>query len=156
MVSFASQLAFWFGYDLLGSAWHVVFAGIFVVWFPTVWMLRGFQGVMQRKGGWRIAFIGAPDWVRNVVYGSFVFAIANFALGFFGVFSMEGNGFWRVGSSHAMAFYSAAWGLAVAANRREEQGMDWKCRNGHDMTPGAKFCEECGAPAQPSLGAGPR
>lgn len=136
------------GYDLFRGAWPGLFAGIFVVWVPTVIALRRFGAAMQKTGGWRVPLIGAPSWVRSVVYAAFAYAIVNFGLGFIGVFSVEGTGFWRVGSGHAIAFYAAAWGLAIAANRREGLGIDWKCQHGHPMTPNARFCEECGAPAQ--------
>jgi hypothetical protein len=151
LMSFAGHVGLVLGHDLFGSAWPVLFVGIFVVWFPTVLAMRRFGPVMQRKDGWKVALTGAPEWVRYVVYAALAYAIINFGLGFLGLYSLQGSGFWRVGSSHAMAFYAAAWGLATASNRREELGIDWKCLHGHDMTPGARFCEVCGAPAQRSI-----
>lgn len=148
LASFVGHLGLVLGHDIVGAAWPVLFGGIFVVWFPTVLAMRRFSATMQKKDGWKIALTGAPDWVRYVLYAAFIYAIVNFGLGFVGLYSLEGSGFWRMGSSHAMAFYAAAWGFAVAANRRDELGIDWKCQHGHDMTPGAKFCEECGAPAR--------
>ena len=37
--------------------------------------------------------------------------------------------------------------LALAAEGRASQGIEWKCQRGHGINPGAKFCEACGAPA---------
>jgi hypothetical protein len=151
-VAFVSHISLLFGYELLGDAWPVVFAGIFVVWFPTVLQMQKFGAAMQRRNGWKIALLGAPKWVRGVTYVAFVYAMVNFAMGVFGVFSMQGaTGFWRVGSSHAMAFHAAAWTFAVAANRRKKLRIDWKCRNRHSMASSAKFCDKCGAPWQPQL-----
>jgi hypothetical protein len=72
----------------------------------------------------------------------------NFFPGFSFGFSIAGGGFGRVGSSHAMLSYAAAWGLAVAANAREDQGIEWTCERRHEMPPTARFREECGAPAR--------
>jgi hypothetical protein len=151
--AFAGHISLLIGYDLLGDAWPIVFAGIFVVWFPTVLQLQKEFGAaaMQRSNGWKIPLVGAPKWVRGVMYVAFIYAIVNFSMGLLGVFSMKGAGFWRVGSSHAMVFYAAAWAFAVAANRRKKLRIDWKCRNGHSMASGAKFCDRCGAPWQPQL-----
>ena len=144
------HIALRLGYDLYGEAWSLFFFGIFVVWLPTVLTLRKFGSAMQRRGGWKIALIGAPDWAKYVVGAAFVYAIANFVLEMLGSFRGAGeasDNFWNVGPSHAMAFYSAAWGAALAAANREKTGLEWRCERGHDLTPGAKFCEECGAPA---------
>jgi len=52
-------------------------------------------------------------------------------------------------SGHAMVFYSAAWGIGYAAHTPENLGIEWRCQNGHEMPPTAKFCAECDAPAVP-------
>ena len=53
--------------------------------------------------------------MKYIVYGAFGYAIVNSQPGMLGAFEMKGSGFWRVGSSHAMAFYAAAW---AGAGRR--------------------------------------
>jgi len=148
LVTFVGHVSLVCGYDLYGKGWNALFVGIFVVWFPTVLSMRKLKYAFRGNNGWKIALTGASPWVRYVVYGTFIYAIVNFGLGMLGLFEMKGGGFWRVGSSHAMAFYGAAWGLALAAEGRRSQGIEWKCRQGHDMNPGARFCEECGAPAR--------
>jgi len=144
----ACHVGLWFGIDLTNGYWTVLFVGIFLVWFPTVLTMRKLGPAMQRMDGWKIALQGAPDWMRYLLYAVFAYGIGNFLLGFFGVFSTQGDNFWRIGSSHAMIFYAAAWGVATAANAREDQDIDWKCERGHEMSPTAKYCEECGAPAR--------
>jgi len=144
----ACHVGLWFGIDLTNGYWTVLFVGIFLVWFPTVLTMRKLGPAMQRMDGWKIALQGAPDWMRYLLYAVFAYGIGNFFLGFFGVFGIEGDNFWRIGSSHAMIFYAAAWGVATATNAREDQDIDWKCERGHEMSPTAKYCEECGAPAR--------
>jgi len=66
--------------------------------------------------------------------------------------SIRGNDFWKIALTGApplakYVVYAAAWGLALAAAGRKSLGIEWKCERGHEMHPGAKFCEECGAPA---------
>lgn len=148
IATLACHVGLWFGVDLTGGRWMVLFIGIVIVWLPTVMSLQRLGPTLQRMDGWKVALFGAPDWMRHLLYGIVAYGILNFFLGFFGAFSIEGIGFWRVGSSHAMIFYAAAWALATAANAREDQGIDWKCERGHEMSPVARFCEECGAPAR--------
>jgi len=147
LVTFIGHVGLIFGHDFYGKGWNVLFVGIFVVWFPTVLSMNKFKSTFQGKDFWKIALTGTPPLAKYVVYGAFGYAIINFVAGMLGAFEMKGSGFWRVGSSHAMAFYAAAWGLALAAAGRKSLGIEWKCTHGHEMHPGAKFCEECGAPA---------
>ena len=151
LASLAWHLGILIGHDFLGGAGMVLFIGIFVVWFPTVMSLQKLGPALQRGGTWKVLLEGAPAWVKTVVSGAFVYAMVNFGLGFVGGFSTRGSGFWRIGSGHAIAFYAAAWGLSTAAVRRGELGIEWKCQNGHEMSPTGKFCEECGAPAKKGL-----
>lgn len=148
LASVLAQVGFWLGYNLFGNSAVILFVGIFVVWIPTILGLQRTRANFQGTDAWRQLLIGAPPWMFTLVQASFVYAMVNFALGFVGLFSMEGDGFWRVGTSHAMAFYAVAWGVATAALGREEQGIEWKCTNGHDLAPTAKFCPECGAAAR--------
>jgi len=147
LLTFIGHVGLVSGHDLYGKGWNALFIGIFVVWFPTVWSMKKLNSKVWGNDFWKIALTGAPPLAKYVVYGAFGYAIVNFVAGMLGAFEMKGSGFWRVGSSHAMAFYAAAWGLALAAAGRESLGIEWKCQRGHEMHPGAKFCEECGAPA---------
>ena len=149
LLSAAWHLGLLLHHDLFGQGGTVLFIGIFVVWFPTVFYLRRFGSTMQRRTAWKVWLAGGPDWLYPLLMGIFVYAIVNFGLGFLGVYSMEGSGFWRMASGHAMVFYSVAWGVAYAAIRRENLGIEWRCQSGHEMPPEAKFCAECGAPAIP-------
>lgn len=146
-VSLISNLSFWFGIDLLGGVWPVVFGGIFIVWFPTMLLQRGMMSRMRNRSDWKTMFYGTPAWVLPAFYVVMGYGVINFFLGFLGIVSLGGeNGFWRIGSSHAMIFYGAAAGMAWGAVVRDEEGLNWKCTQGHEMAPDAKFCQECGSP----------
>lgn len=147
LVTFIGHVGLIFGHDFYGKGWNALFIGIFVVWFPTVLSMKKLNSAVRGNDFWKVALTGAPPVAKYFVYGAFGYAIINFVAGMLGAFEMKGSGFWRVGSSHAMAFYAAAWGLALAAAGRVSLGIEWKCERGHEMHPGAKFCEECGAPA---------
>ena len=150
LLSAAWHVGLLFHHDLLGPGGTVLFIGIFVVWFPTVFYLRRFDSTTgQGRRSWKVWLAGGPDWLYPLLQGIVVYAVINFGLGFLGVYSMEGPGFWRMASGHAMVFYGAAWGVAYAAMRREDEGIEWRCQNGHEVPPDAKFCAECGAPVIP-------
>ena len=122
-----------------------MFAGIFVVFLPTISYLQKHQGALQ-SGTWKVLLAGAPSWVSPVVKGVWWYAVLNFVLGMVGVYDMSSE-FWRAASAQAMAFYVTCGAIGLAAVRRDELGIEWKCHNGHDMSADAKFCEKCGAPA---------
>lgn len=149
LLSTAWHASILLGRDILGDAGQTLFAGIFVVWFPTVIYLQKLGPALQR-GGWKALFKGAPSWFGTLFGLVFGYAILNFMMGMLGVYDMS-TGFGRAASGHAMVFYAASWGIAVAAIRRHELGIEWKCQNGHDISPEAKFCEKCGAPARQQL-----
>jgi hypothetical protein len=148
VLSAAWHLGMLVGHDFLGQAGEVLFAGIFVVWFPTVLLLQKLGPAFRNTRDWRVLLEGTPHWVKPIVTATFANAIINFGLGVLGVYDLRGAGFWRMASGHAMVFYAAAWGVNLAAYRRDELGIDWKCQNGHEISPQAKFCELCGAPAR--------
>jgi hypothetical protein len=149
LVCLLGHIALITGNDFIGPSWPVLLGGVFVIWIPTVLTMRRLTFATRRNDAWKVALTGAPDWVKYAVYAVFGYAIVNFlarVLLNVGHTSPAENDFWKVGSSHAMAFYAAAWGVATAAVNREKLGIDWKCERGHDMTPGANYCEQCGAP----------
>lgn len=148
LVSLASQIAFWFGVDLLGGAWPVIFASLAVVWPASAMLLRRHRGASLETERWQ-AFLGdAPPWMTPLLYGTFILAGLALLLGFGGFFSPGVDGLWRVGSSVATVFYGIAWGCAAAAIARDSGGLDGKCEAGHDLSPDARFCSRCGAPAR--------
>lgn len=136
-------------------AFFVLFMGVFVVFFPTVFYLQRFNKDMRsfRFRGWKYIFTGAPRWSVWVTGASFLYAFINF----FSVMpwdqrhvSSEDVNFELVGSGHCMLFYAVAAVINWAAVRRSALGIDWVCEGGHALAPSDKFCSECGAPAKVS------
>jgi hypothetical protein len=133
-----------------------LFAGIFIVWLPTVLSLQRFNAV-KKKGlfgirVWKYAFAGAPPILVWLAGAALVYAMVNFFIAM-PVGRTEGPGiedsaFFLMGTGHAMAFYAAALALNCAALQRRANGMDWECERGHSLVPSDSFCSECGAPAR--------
>jgi hypothetical protein len=121
--------------------------GIFVVWFPAVFVSAKRVGTSNRKDYWTLVLRGSPDWMRYVVYGFFGYAFLNFAL--FMMQAPNGGGganppavVWRGFSGHWMLFYSAA--LAILYSAVAEPNA--RCINGHTLSSGTVNCSICGQP----------
>jgi Protein of unknown function (DUF3592) len=130
----------------------ILHMGIFVVWFPAVFVAQRRVGSMNRKDFWKVGLKGAPDWMRYMVYGFFGYALINFAL--FMLQAPTGSSGnptaieWRGFSGHWMAFYSAA--LAILYSAAKESETVRRCLNGHSIPADANFCTRCGQPAMPA------
>jgi hypothetical protein len=122
--------------------------GIFVVWFPTIFVAQRLVGNVNRKDLWKVVLKDSPDWMRYMVYGFFGYAILNF-LSFMTKAPSGGSGnppavVWRGFSGHWMAFYSAALAVLYSAAHNAETLP--KCANGHLASPNAIYCTRCGQP----------
>jgi Protein of unknown function (DUF3592) len=128
----------------------ILHVGIFVVWFPAVFVAKARVGNVNRKDFWKVVLQGSPDWMRYMVYGFLGYAVLNFAL-FMTKAPNGGNGanppaeVWRGFSGHWMAFYSAALAILWAAARASDNVR--RCLNGHPIPASANFCSLCGQPA---------
>lgn len=127
----------------------ILHVGIFVVWFPAVFVAKARVGNLRRKDFWKVALQGSPDWMRYAVYAFGGYALVNFAL--FTLNAPTGGGgenppaiVWRGFSGHWMLFYSAALAILYAAVNQEETTQ--RCINGHSVPQGANFCVRCGQP----------
>lgn len=127
----------------------ILHMGIFVVWFPAVFVAQRRVSNMNRKDFWKAVLRGSPEWMRYMVYGFLGYAVVNFAL--FMLNAPSGNGGasppaseWRGFSGHWMAFYSAALAILYSAAREQVSGL--RCLNGHPVPPNANFCTRCGQP----------
>ncbi len=125
--------------------------GIFVVWFPAVFVAQKRVGRTRGKGFWKAVLKGAPVWVRYMTYAFFFYAFANFFL-FMANAPDKTSGSnasaieWRGFSGHWMAFYSAAFAILCAA---AIQPSGARCVNGHSLSPGESVCPQCHQPALP-------
>ncbi len=121
--------------------------GIFVVWFPAIFVARGLVGNLQRKDLWKVVLKGSPEWVRYMLYGFLTYAFVNFAL--FMLHAPPGDHRpnppvedWRGFSGHWMAFYFSAFAILNSAARR---AANWsECPNGHRAPHDNFFCPQCG------------
>jgi len=123
--------------------------GIFVVWFPAVFVSQRLVGNVGRKDFWKVVLKGSPDWMRYLVYGFFGYAVVNF-LFFMTKAPKGGSGanppavVWRGFSGHWMAFYSAALAILYSAAHAQANGS--RCVNGHSVSGAAAYCQRCGQP----------
>jgi hypothetical protein len=105
------------------SFFWMLHVGIFVVWFPAVFVANRRVGNQNRKDFWNAVFRGSPPWFKYTVYAFLGYAVVNFLL-FFSQAPRETNPsgetpviVWRGFSGHWMAFYSAALAILYSAVR---------------------------------------
>lgn len=158
ILSVAAHLAAVAGSPIpFGKAVWGLHIGIFVVWLPTVLVGTRLTRGANRKDYWKIALAGCPKWMRTALYLLFGYALLNFVLFLATTASHpqpKGSAppeVVRGFSGHWMVFYGAAFASLYSASVIGYSGMDRKCPNGHPATVTAKFCEECGAPLEPSI-----
>jgi hypothetical protein len=126
--------------------------GIFIVWLPAVLVANKYASDFKRKDLWKAALRGCPTWMRRTTYFFFGYAVLNFIIfavlmNNVGKTSTANNAAqFRGFSGHWMAFYSAALSILYSATKADSFDKSRRCRNGHHVSPLAKFCEECGAP----------
>jgi hypothetical protein len=135
----------------LGDMTWGLHIGIFVVWLPAVLFSRTLGRNASQHDFWKVILRGCPPWMRYAFYGLFAYAFVNFA-----AFILmpnratQGSGgstppsVVRGFSGHWMLFYAAAFVVAYSYARVRSQ-RDPRCPNGHQVSPLAKFCEQCGA-----------
>ncbi len=125
--------------------------GIFVVWFPAVLVSMRLTRDFKQKDLWKAALRGCPAWMKYMTYFFFGYAFINFALFAFSTTGMPKESSpstataLRGFSGHWMVFYSAAMSMLYSATQADLVDKQRRCRNGHAVSPLAKFCEECGA-----------
>jgi hypothetical protein len=125
--------------------------GVFVVWFPAIFIARKRTRGVSRSDFWKVVLKGSPEWVRYAVYGLFAYAFLNF-LYFMMVQFPSGNGpghpstvEWQGFSSYWIVFYSVALATLYTEAKSNENAA--RCANGHRMSANANFCTRCGASA---------
>lgn len=100
--------------------------GIFVVWFPAVFISHRQLGNTNRKDYWKIVLKGAPDGMRYMVYAFSFYAMMNFAY-FISQMPTGNSGddppamVWRGFSGHWMAFYSAAFATLYSVEIQDKK-----------------------------------
>ncbi len=123
--------------------------GIFVVFLPTIFVMTRLTRDFKQKDLWRAALRGCPRWMYRAVWGIFLYCWA----GFFVLPLLYGGGMdsaankARSMSAGLLIFYLIPLAVMYSATHAQRFDESRRCLNGHRVSPLAKFCEECGAPA---------
>jgi hypothetical protein len=143
-LSFASVTA---NPEIQKSAFRFLFPGIFLVWLPTIlfvnWLTRDFK----QRDLWKAALRGCPTWMRTAQWVVWGLAFAAFFAPF--LWGSKPGGSPVSFLLFPAIFYSTSFCVAYSILHVEKYDAEHCCLNGHRMSPSAKFCEECGAPATP-------
>jgi len=141
-------------HDLPKEVAAILFGGVFVVWLPTVLLMNRLTRDFKQKDIWKAALRGCPPWMRTTLWivVGLVMAVT------FMVPIVSGqspgqnpNGF----SLFPISFYAVSFCVMYSLIHVDEVDTTSRCLNGHVISPLAKFCEECGAPAAPEEMRGP-
>ncbi len=120
--------------------------GVFVVWVPTVFVAKALTKDFKRKDFWKAAFRGCPLWLKIIAYICFGYAFFNFIYMIIAGPDEDAISTARLISGHILPFYSVALATLYSATRVSEIDNARRCKNGHAVSPSAKYCEECGNP----------
>ncbi|MBZ5657960.1 MAG: hypothetical protein LAO56_22080 [Acidobacteriia bacterium] len=125
----------------------VLFGGVFVVWFPTVILMNRLTQDFKQKDLWKAALRGCPPWMRVALW---VVIGCVFAAFFLPMLSKRNPGDApQTFVLFPIIFYAVSFCVMYSLVNVEEHDSSRRCLNGHPISPLAKFCEECGAPAAP-------
>ena len=137
-----------------GPATWVLHVGIFAVWIPTILVAQRLTKTAKQSDFWKAAFRGCPPWVRVGAYLLAGYAALNFILFVVSTGQYPKNEVpdvvnYRGFSGHWMVFYYLATATLYSAIRLGGVGQP-RCRNGHEVSPFANYCEICGVELQSS------
>jgi len=102
--------------------------GIFVVFFPAIFVAQKRVGSTNRKDFWKVVTKGSPDGLRYLLYFFFAYAFVNFFIFILqappGTAPKDENPVlqWRGFSGHWMVFYCASFVILSSALRSSRQG----------------------------------
>ncbi len=125
----------------------IVFGGIFVVWLPTVILMNRLTQDFKQKDIWKAALRGCPAWMRTALW---VVIGCVFAVFFLPVLAKRSPGDSpQIFVLFPIMFYAISFCVMYSLINVGKYDSTRRCLNGHAISPLAKFCEECGAPAAP-------
>ena len=125
----------------------LLFPGLFVVWIPTVLLTNRLTRDFKQRDIWKAALRGCPQWMRTGLWVVIGFVFAMFFLPF-----LWGSDPGKSPASFVVfpaTFYAASFCVMYSLLHVERIDAESQCLNGHPISPLAKYCEECGAPAAP-------
>lgn len=128
------------------AAWglHV---GIFAVWLPAILVSQKLAKGAKQADFWKAVLRGCPRWTRNALYVLFAYTFVNFFSGIAAGQETEADKL-RLFSGHWMLLYFAGAAMLYSAHRLGPS-VTQRCALGHEVSPFAKYCDECGAPIPP-------
>ena len=130
-----------------GSAAWGLHVGIFLVWLPAIIVAQRLAKGAKQSDFWKAVLRGCPPWMRRGFYVLFAYAFINFFLNIaLGPDSESDN--LRLFSGHWMLFYYAGMAMLYSATRLGSLEPR-TCPQGHEVSPFAKFCDECGSELPP-------
>jgi hypothetical protein len=132
---------------------RIIFPGIFVVWLPTVFLMNQLSADFKQRDIWKAALRGCPAWMRTALWSVMGLTFAAFFAPF--LWGSRPENFPPGFFLFPAVFYSTSFCVAYSFLHAGRFDAGRRCLNGHRMSPLAKFCEECGAPAAPESVARP-
>ena len=130
-----------------GPAVWWLHGGIFIVWFPAVLVGQRLSKGVKQSDVWKAVLRGCPTWMKRGFYILFPYALINFILIFALGPDSESDDL-RLFSGHWMLFYFAGMAMLYSATRIGSLESR-TCQQGHEVSPFAKFCDECGSKLPP-------
>jgi hypothetical protein len=133
---------------------RVAFPGIFVVWVPAILLMNQLSADFKQRDIWKAALRGCPVWMRTALWTMIGVTFTAFLAPF--LWGSRPENFPPSFFLVASVFYSISFCVAYSFLHVEQFDAGRRCLNGHRISPVAKFCEECGAPAGPDVVQPPR
>lgn len=124
----------------------LLFFGVFVVWFPTIFLMTKLTEDFKQKDIWKAALRGCPTWMRRLLWALVGFVVL---LAFLPLVLRAHRAYPDITVLFPACFYAVSFCITYSLINAEEHDSTRRCLNGHPISPLAKFCEECGAPAAP-------
>jgi hypothetical protein len=125
----------------------ILFIGIFVVWVPAVILMNRLTQDFKQKDLWKAALRGCPPWMRSALWAVIGCVFAIFFLPV--LFKRSPGDSPQTFVLFPITFYAISFCVMYSLVNVEKHDSSRRCLNGHAISPLAKFCEECGAPAAP-------
>ena len=124
----------------------LLFFGIFVVWFPTIFLMNKLTEDFKQKDMWKAVLRGCPPWMRKSMW-AMVGVVA--VLAYLPLALKVQQPYPDIFVLFPACFYAASFCITYSVLNAEKYESTRRCLHGHSISPLAKFCEECGAPAAP-------
>lgn len=126
----------------------LLFVGIFVVWFPTVLMLRHMTRGAMSRDTLKVALRHASPSMRRLVYGAWIYCGLVWAVSMIGGILTKGRTIANEGvyfTAFMLVFYVTALGVSASALAMTAEQVNPRCARGHPVGVEAQFCQTCGA-----------